>query len=833
MFFPKNEHGEKNYRRSQTEKSKNKKEMQQKLKKTKKVAPLPRNIVESIPYAGVTTEGIFDLGNNNFSKSYLLPDINFLSLDMSGQEEVSELYSRFLLSFSKDFQIQITLYNRVRNAAKNRDQILIPSRGDKLDKYRAIFNDEVLIPNIEESSDEIDTLKILTVTVQAKNVKEAISKFRMADEYYRDFISQLKVDSVDHAIHPLSSEERLEILHSIYNGNSSQLLQERKEKDGNVTKAFSLEGCERQGITTKEAIAPSYLFFSPLDAQVGDLVCKSFVITSFPSSIFANILTRFSEVMTNMLVSAYFKPLDVKSSWKKATAQQTDILAEISTEQQKSAFRGYGALSPQRQREKDDIDSVVYDIQKNNSKLFETEIIITLFAKNREELERLVEQLQTKADFSMVQLRVAAGLQEIALNSALPLGNRQLDISRYMTDRSIVAMTPFDSKRIHHNGGFFYGQNSLSKSLILYDRLKEMNSSACILGAPGAGKSFKAKEELIQALLKTEDEIYVVDPEREYTIIADTFRKNAGIGQVIKLANGSTAHINPLDINLESSGDDGDPIKTKIGYIFSILSLMIGGGRELNATEESVIDEAIRNILEPFIEQLRRSGKRQDPARNPTLTDLYYELNKQRIIGPQIALSLKKYISGSENLFAHRTNISFDTRFVVFDIKDLTGNLRTIGLRVAFDHIWNHMIENFHNNRCTRMYFDEAHLLVDNRFSAEYIEQLWRRARKWLGVPTAMTQNVEDLLSNKYSRVLLANSNFRILLRQSDVSRGLLTKEIGLSDADQRWISDKRSGVGLMQVGGEEWIPFQERFPRDNELYKIMTTKQGERLYQE
>jgi type IV secretory pathway VirB4 component len=466
------------------------------------------------------------------------------------------------------------------------------------------------------------------------------------------------------------------------------------------------------------------------------------------------------------------------------------------------------------------------NITKDNSKMFTVSFVCTIFADTEEDLSRFEKQFKVIANKHLLTVRCMDFQQEDALASALPLGNKRLYVERLMTTHSIASLIPFDVQEMRQEHGMYYGLNAVSRNMILYNRAEDkVNPNGCILGMPGAGKSFAAKREIINVLLNTDDEVYILDPEREYTPIAEAMN-----GSVIKLANGASTYINPFDMNLDNADDTGDPVKVKMSFVETIIEIMIGGKFGLAPIEKSIIDRSVQAIYEPYIQHLRRAGLKQDFAKAPSLLDFYNELLCQPQQEAQLmALSLERYVKGALDVFSHQTNIDINNRFTVYDIKDIGPGLKELGLQVCLDNIWNKMIQNFSQNKRTWIYIDEFYLLMNKESSSNYIAEIWKRARKWRGVPCAITQNVEDMMSNPDARTVINNCSMVMLLGQSPMNRQVLSGIFNISPSEQKYISSAKPGMGLLRIG-ETMIPMDDSFPKDTTLYKIMTTKPDERM---
>lgn len=803
--------------KQETEKVKNEKT------KKNKTANIPSTVAESIPYLNVYDNGIIEVKECTFSKTYRIPDVNFVTTSSKAQEDLATQYSEFLCSLGSDVDIQITLYNKTIDKDKFRESILLPLKNDDLDKYRLEYND-VVTEKMNSSKNNLVTDKFITITLKSHDVFEASKKFVEIDKNINN--SMLEMTKMESK--PLSIVERLDILNNIYNQDKALSLTEKIVKDDKEIHSFSLENCARQGITTKDVIAPSSFTFKNNIAMVGDLYVKTYSVSAYPTWIKGTLLTSFSEISTNVLVNAYFRAIEQQEAIKLVKRQRVNISSKIVETQKKSVRSGIDStlISPTDQDAKDEATELIDRMTKDNVKLFVVNFIVTLFADSEEKMSMYEDQLKTIADRNLLTMRPMDMEQENALNSALPIGNKQLYYDRLMTSLSIASIIPFDTKEINQKNGIYYGTNVSSKNLIIYNRKSDVNPNSCVLGMPGAGKSFFVKQEMTDILLNTDDEVYVIDPEREYKPLADAYN-----GVSIKISPTEDNFINPFDLNLDNVEDEGDdPVKNKCGFIQAICEIMVNNRMGLTSAERSIIDRVTMMVYDDYLEYLQKTGKKYDYSYSPTLLDFYNRLLDQpQPEAVQLALSLERFVKGSVDIFSKRTNVDITNRFTVFDIKD-SKELKEVALQVCFDHIWNKMIENFEKGKSTWIYIDEFYLMMKKTASAEYISQIWKRARKWNGLPCAITQNVEDMLNSPEARTVINNCSFITMLRQSDINRSQLSVMLGISQEEQKYISSPKAGVGLLQIGGD-FIPIDSYFPTDTQLYKIMTTKADERIY--
>lgn len=798
-------------------------------KKKKQVAS---TATESIPYLAVYDNGIIEIESGVYSKSYRIPNVNFKTAGDRNQWLLAQQYSEFLGALGPEVTTQISLYNKTVDITKFQEEVLLEMQPDSLNEYREEYN-EMLLEKMTGAKNNLETEKILTLTLHADGIDLAVERFNQFDGLILD---QMKAMTKHDAL-PLTLEERLEILNTIYNQDSAMPLYQRATIEGREVEAFSIENCAKQGISSKDVIAPACIKFMDQHAVIGNTYAKSFYIANYPSWIKGTILTDFAQLPTNMIVSAYFNVIPQDEAIKLVKRQRVNISASIVDTQKSAARSGIDAslISPELTEVQGEANDLMAEITKDNGHLFSICIVITLFAPDLENLKNQETLLKSIATKNLVTIKPLSMLMEAGFNSSLPLGNKQIEINRVMTTNAVSAIIPFDVREVRQRGGLYYGLNAASRNMILYDRTTALNPSACILGMPGAGKSFAAKREITNILLGGaalggsnhggsihDNQIYAIDPENEYGRLAEAFG-----GSVIKVAKGSNIYINPFDLNLENKDDNGDAVKIKTDFIENICEIAIGGRYGLSPMEISIIDRCVMNIYEPYLAHLHKTGKTFDTEAAPTMENFYNELLRQPQLEAQnLALSLERYVR-TQDIFSHHTNVDINNRFVVFNIKDIGSGLKELGLQICLDHIWNKMIQNKAEGKRTWIYIDEFHNLMQTKTSAAYISQIWKRARKWNGIPTAITQNIEDMLKSEEARAIINNSSFTILLGQAPINKEQLSSLLNISKEEQKYISSAKPGMGLIRVD-EDIIPMDDSFPRKTKLYKIMTTKPDE-----
>lgn len=811
----KNQKAVKNAKNTKAKKNGSKNTKKDKVKKTP---------ADSVPYLYAYENGIIETHTGEFTKSYEIPDINFRACSDEEQQTIAIQYRDMIGSFDEDTSTEITLYNRPVDIEKFKQKTFIPDMGDGLDEYRHEYN-QMIEDKLKASGHMTETIRVLTITIQCEDIAAADTRFSQIDASVEDSIRLMTKRDVK----PMTIEERLDLLSQIYNGDDYVPLNQSRTIDGHEASSFSLENCAAQGITTKELVAPVSMEFKRNSAVIGSQYTATYAVFEYPTWISGTILTNFADISANAIVSVHFSPIDQISAIKMLKNQGININSRIISMRKQAAQdgAGYDMVSPDLQRAREETENLMDEMTRSNTKLFKVNFVITLMTDSPEQLKDCEEQLKLIANRSILNVRPLSLRQEQGFNTSLPLGTIEVHNDRLMTSDTIASILPFNMRELNQERGLYYGQNAITHNLLFYDRSSGLNPNSCILGMPGAGKSFAAKREMVNVILNTNDEIYIIDPEREYLPIA----KALG-GTVVKIATGSKNYINPLDINLSNSEDSADPVKVKTDFIVTICDIMIGGKYGLSPIERAIIDRCAMDVYEKHIRYLKASNLSSDPSTAPTLTDFYNELLSQPTPEAQnIALALERYVKGALDIFSHHTTIQANNRFVVYDIKDIGPGLKELGLQICLDNIWNKMVENKEHHKRTWIYIDEFYLMMKKETSASYIAEIWKRARKWDGRPCAITQNVEDLLKSEDARTIINNCAMVMLLGQSPINRQQLARILNISSEEEKYIASARPGTGLLHIDdNNDNIPFTDSFPKNTKLYKIMTTKPEERL---
>ena len=571
--------------------------------------------------------------------------------------------------------------------------------------------------------------------------------------------------------------------------------------------------------TTKDFIAPSSFRFGEgryfrMGRKIGAVSFLEILAPELNDRMLADIL----DLETGIVVNLHIKSIDQTEAIKTIKRKITD-LDKMKIEEQKKAVRsGYDMdiIPSDLAMFGGEAKNLLQDLQSRNERMFLLTFLVVNMADTKRKLENDIFAAAGIAQKYNCALTRLDYQQEAGLMSSVPLGENLIPIQRGLTTSSTAIFIPFITQELFQTGAaLYYGLNALSSNMILCDRKRLKNPNGLILGTPGSGKSFAAKREITNAFLITDDDIIICDPEAEYYPLVRRLH-----GQVIRISPTSTQYVNPMDINLNYSEDD-NPLALKSDFLLSLCELVIGGKEGLMPVEKTVIDRSVRNVYRPFLAA-------PDPAKMPILGDLYDELLRQpEPEAARVAAALELYVSGSLNVFNHRTNVELSNRLVCFDIKQLGKQLKKLGMLVVQDQVWNRVTINRAEKKSTRYYMDEFHLLLKEEQTAAYSVEIWKRFRKWGGIPTAITQNVKDLLSSREVENIFENSDFVLMLNQAQGDREILARQLNISPQQMKYVTHTEAGEGLIFYGNVV-LPFLDRFPQNTELYRVMTTRPEE-----
>ena len=802
--------------------AKEKKAKQKKEDKDKRFGlKVPKTVQDTIPYKSMYENGICEIEDGIFSRSYLLEDVNFKIATPEEQESIFLKYGDLINSFDQNVKAQISIYNRCADNAQIEGHILIKPRKDELNELREEYND-MLKEKMAEGRNNISHEKYLTLTIEARDIKDAITSFARLDTEVNDLVKRINGTTTDY----VSTENKLSMLYDIYNGSKDFIFNTTAVINGRKVKSFDFKTMQKQGLSTKDLIGPPSIRFERDYARMGDHYSRSLYISSLPAFIAPEILADITDLAIEMLVSVSYESLSPDTATKIIKRQLVNINSNVVDAQKKAFKAGYSGdlINPDLIKAQEETGHLLDDMTSRNQKIFLVTVTITHFADSKEDLDEGTKSLNTIVNKYLCSLKVFQYMQEAGFNTSLPLGRNDVSIKRMLTTESASVFMPFSSQELLQNNGQYYGVNAVSRNLILYSRKDSLNANGFILGTSGSGKSFAAKEEMLSVLLSTEDDVFVVDPDGEYAKMTEALG-----GQEIPFTIGGKWHINPFDMD-KNYADKDDPIAMKSDFIGALCETVIGGKYGLTPIQKSVIDRCVNILYKDYLIDIERRGITCDNDIAPTLKDFYQLLLSQPEPEAQnLALSLELYCEGSLDLFAYRTNIDINNRFVVYNIKDIGTQLKELGLQVCLNHVWNTTIANRRRQKWTWVYLDEFHVLAATESSARFVQQMYKRFRKMWGIPTGISQNVEDLLQTPETRTILNNCQFVQMLNQSTMDRIELGKLFNISPTQLSYITGSDPGQGLIYTG-KTIVPFINKFPKNTVMYKAMSTKAGEDL---
>ena len=757
---------------------------------------------DTIHFQKMYPDGICRVTDTLYTKTIRFQDINYQLAQNDDKTAIFESWCDFLNYFDSSIHFQLSFLNMTANANDYESSVSINPQQDDFDSIRSEYT-EMLHSQLSKGNNGLMKTKYLTFGIEADSVKIAKPRLeRIENDLWNGF------KRIGAAVDSLDGKERLRLCHNIL------------RMDGNEPFHFDWKWLVPSGLSVKDFIAPSSFEFREgrifkTGAKFGAV---SFLQVLAPE-LNDRILADFLDMESNLLVTMHIQSVDQTKAIKTIKRKITD-LDKMKIEEQKKAVRsGYDMdiIPSDLATYGGEAKKLLADLQSRNERMFLMTFLILNTADTKQQLENIVFQasgIAQKHNCTLVRLDYQ---QEQGFMSSLPLGFNQTVIQRSLTTSSTAIFVPFTTQELFQSGGeaLYYGLNSLSNNLIMVDRKKLKNPNGLILGTPGSGKSFSAKREITNIFLITTDDIIICDPEAEYFPLVNRLN-----GQVVKISPTSTDFVNPMDINLNYSEDE-NPLSLKSDFILSLCELIVGGKEGLMPVEKSIIDRCVRLIYADYLSDPM-------PEKMPILEDLYNALKEQDEKEAQhIRSALEIYVTGSLNVFNHRTNVDITNRLVCFDIKELGKQLKKLGMLVVQDQVWNRVTVNRAEKRSTRYYIDEFHLLLKEEQTAAYSVEIWKRFRKWGGIPTGITQNVKDLLSSREVENIFENSDFVYMLNQASGDRQILAKQQNISPHLLSYVTHSGEGEGLLFYGNVI-LPFADKFPKDTELYRIMTTKPTE-----
>lgn len=765
----------------------------------------PQTAQQTLPYQRMYPDGLCQVTEKIYSRTVRFHDINYQQAQEDDRQAIFASWCGVLNTFPPDVHVQFSFMNTQISEKDFEQSLVLPAQADGFDAVRDEFS-SVLLHQVAKGNNALQRSKYITFAVEAESMKAAKTHLEQIELQLLGKLKRLGVQAES-----LDGRERLQLMHAMLHMDEPP-----------TPFLFDWKWLPATGLSTRDFIAPSSLHFK--DSRrffIGRKMAAVSFLNILATELDDRVLVDFLSMDTTQIVTMHLQSIDHVEAIKLVKRKLSDLNRSKIDEQKKAVRSGYDIdiLPTEMNSYVDSLTELLKRLTSHTERLFLMTFTLMHTGDSRKALDAVIQQARGIGQEKLCQLVPLDYQQEEGMVSALPLGLNRVEIQRTMTTSETAVFMPFITQELFHRGqgALYYGLNVLSGNLIMGDRKRLNTPNGLILGKPGSGKSFAAKREISNVVLSTGDHVMICDPEDEYAPLVNRLQ-----GQVVRISPVSTDYINPLDINLDSAEGD-EPIRLKSEFILSLCELVMDDGTGVAAQQKSIIDRALREIYRPYF---------ADPAPEnmPILGNLYEEL--RRMTEPeaaQVATALELYVSGSLNVFNHRTNVQLHNRLVCFDIKQLGSNLKKLGMLIVQDQVWNRVAANREKRKSTWFYADEFHLLLGDPQTAAYSVEIWKRFRKWGGIPTGITQNVSDLLRSPEVQTIFENSEFIMMLRQSADDSKLLAERLHISDHQLSHITQSNEGEGLL-VFGNTMIPFIDRFPKDTELYRIMTTKPSERL---
>ena len=752
---------------------------------------------QTIPYIAMHPDGICQIPGGLYTKTLEYEDINYAVASTEDQTAIISGWSACLNYFDSSLPFQLSFVNR-RSRNANRYKVNIPAQEDDFNSIRGEYV-EMLKGQIAKSNNGIERYKYITFGLPAESAAEARPRLGRVEADVMGNLKRLGVQS-----HPLDGRDRLGVLHG------------QMHPGGREPFRFAWKDIPKTGMGTKDYIAPdSFDFRQSRTFRVGQMWGAASYLQIMASELSDKLLAEILELDAELTVTMHIQTVDQVKAIKTVKGKISDIDKMKVEEQRKATRAGYDPdiLPPDLVTFSKDAAELLADLQSRNERMFLLTFLIVNTAPTRERLENDIFTVNGIAQKYNCAVKRLDWQQEQGYMSSLALGYNGIEIQRGMTTSSTAIFVPFMTRELRMDGpSLYYGMNALSHNVIMADRKKLKSANGLYLGSTGSGKSFAAKRELLNVFLAIpQDRIIVVDPMGEYAPLVERLG-----GQVIEIAPDSPNHISPMDVQMDMGGGDS-PLSLKADFLLSLCELVVGGRDGLQPIEKTVIDRCVRQVY-------REMALGLETAKTPLLQDLYEELLRQpEPEARRVATALELYCTGSLNLFNHPTNVKTDSRVVCIVLKNMGENLRKIAMHITNEFVSQAVDQNFHEGAATWCYFDEFHILLRDPLTASYFVAVWKMLRKKGCVPSALTQNVKDLLASREIENILDNTDFMILLSQAQSDRTILAKQLGISEHQLSYITHSNSGEGLLFYGNVT-IPFVDRFPR-GEIYDLLTTR--------
>lgn len=773
------------------------KTLTQALKMDKEKFTVPKSVQQALPIKRIWPDGIFQVGNK-YSKSFRFSDINYAIASKEDKTEMFLDYSDLLNALDSGATAKITLNNRRINKDEFERSLLLPMKEDGLDQYRKEYND-MLLSKVSGTSNSIYQERYLTISVHKKNIDEARTYFARVGTDITTHLAKLSSVSEE-----LDAGERLQVFRDFFRAEEPSAF------------PFDLKAFAKKGHSFKDWICPESMEFKKDYFKINERYGRVLYMQDYASYVKDDMISELCDLSQNLMLSIDILPVPTDEAVREIQNKLLGVETNVTNWQRRqNANNNFSAVVPydmelQRKETKEMLD----DLTTRDQRMMFGLLTMVHMADSKKQLDSDTETLLSVARKHLCQLSILKWQQVDGLNTVLPYGIRKINALRTLTTESTAVLIPFHTQEIMQPGGIYYGQNAVSKNMLVADRRKLLNGNSFRLGVSGSGKSFSAKEEIVALALATEDDILILDPESEFGSLVEALN-----GEVIRISATSDTHLNAMDMD-SAYGNEKNPLIEKSEFILSLFEQLVGAGN-LSAKEKSILDRCTADVYRDYM----RGGYQGEI---PTLKDLY----RQLMLQPEdeargLALSSELFINGSLNTFAQPTNVNTKSRIIAYDIRELGEQLMPLGMLVTLDSIFNRVIQNWKKGKTTWIFADEFYLLFRYQYSADFFYRLYKRIRKYSGFVTGLTQNVEELLKSDTARLMLANSEFLILLNQATTDREELASLLNISDNQLSYITNVGAGHGLIRCSGNI-VPFENSFPKNTKLYRLMTTKPGE-----
>ena len=770
------------------------KTLTQALKMDKEKFTVPKSVQQALPIKRIWPDGIFQVGNK-YSKSFRFSDINYAIASKEDKTEMFLDYSDLLNALDSGATAKITLNNRRINKDEFERSLLLPMKEDGLDQYRKEYND-MLLSKVSGTSNSIYQERYLTISVHKKNIDEARTYFARVGTDITTHLAKLSSVSEE-----LDAGERLQVFRDFFRAEEPSAF------------PFDIKAFAKKGHSFKDWICPESMEFKKDYFKINERYGRVLYMQDYASYVKDDMISELCDLSQNLMLSIDILPVPTDEAVREIQNKLLGVETNVTNWQRRqNANNNFSAVVPydmelQRKETKEMLD----DLTTRDQRMMFGLLTMVHMADSKKQLDSDTETLLSVARKHLCQLSILKWQQVDGLNTVLPYGIRKINALRTLTTESTAVLIPFHTQEIMQPGGIYYGQNAVSKNMLVADRRKLLNGNSFRLGVSGSGKSFSAKEEIVALALSTEDDILILDPESEFGSLVEALN-----GEVIRISATSDTHLNAMDMD-SAYGNEKNPLIEKSEFILSLFEQLVGAGN-LSAKEKSILDRCTADVYRDYM----RGGYQGEI---PTLKDLY----RQLMLQPEdeargLALSSELFINGSLNTFAQPTNVNTKSRIIAYDIRELGEQLMPLGMLVTLDSIFNRVIQNWKKGKTTWIFADEFYLLFRYQYSADFFYRLYKRIRKYSGFVTGLTQNVEELLKSDTARLMLANSEFLILLNQATTDREELASLLNISDNQLSYITNVGAGHGLIRCSGNI-VPFENSFPKNTKLYRLMTTK--------